>query len=264
MVNNLGKTFFPSMPRILGWPKNGDVLEGLTEYEREIASPSISIVLPSFSICSIPITRQIYAEICLEMVLQGRSESLLLPNGWQKLSEGLNAETANLPVTTVTWRQADDFCKLIGGRLPSEFELEAAHGQWVSEVNAFGNPWPKLLELHRIYNDLELRYPDFIRREVLIGESDHLVWSGYKTPIRFYLGAMGEWCNDIFRESLYKEEEVKLDEEIIAILDGDDTPKRTRRGGISLAGPHAIMGRRGVPETKGSFGFRCVWQCTEC
>ena len=69
----------------------------------------------------------------------------------------LGEEQADLPMNCVDWESATNFCRQIGGRLPSEAEWEIAttYGR-----SLFPTPWPDSIEDTQVCQYANVAYPD--------------------------------------------------------------------------------------------------------
>jgi ergothioneine biosynthesis protein EgtB len=109
-------------------------------------------------------------------------------NGWKQytLNRGLVDIDPNLPVTHLSWYEADAYARWAGARLPTEFEWEVACRQLNPDIPAKGN-WVERGDLHPIAatgpddhqllghawewtNSAYLPYPRYPRPEGALGE----------------------------------------------------------------------------------------------
>ena len=103
-----------------------------------------------------------------------------------------NKSYGNFPVTNVTWKGADEFCKWVGGRLPTEAEWEYAakmkHDtlyRGSNNINEVG--WHKRNSSNRLH-EVGLKKPNYLGLYDMTGN----VW---------------EWCHDWYLHNYYRKSE---------------------------------------------------------
>jgi formylglycine-generating enzyme required for sulfatase activity len=142
---------------------------------------------------------------------------------------------ANLPVETITWSEADEYCRAVGGRLPTEAEWEYAARA--------ANP-------HSRYRDLDAIawYRDNSEAKTHeVGQKTPNAWGLYDT-----LGNVWEWTSDWYAD--------KLPSAAINPAGPPSGESRTVRGGSWVNSPRSlrVSTRLRYQSQFGRVGFRCV------
>lgn len=107
------------------------VFNGVNEKSLEAEQPVHRVVLDAFRIGRYEVTNAQYAQ-CIRATVCKRTanpETLATP------------EQANLPVVSVSWEEAQTFCRWVGGRLPTEAEWEYAAAGPEERLFPWGNTW---------------------------------------------------------------------------------------------------------------------------
>ncbi len=113
----------------------------------------------------------------------------------EKWTENFASGTENFPATTVSWQDAEAYCKWLSEvtkknyRLPTEAEWEYAAGGAQGVEYSWGNPWkPKLANVG--------------------GEQKSTTYVGSSSPNAFGLydmtGNVWEWCQDFYDPEFYQ------------------------------------------------------------
>lgn len=156
----------------------------------------------------------------------------------------------NHPVVNITWQKADDYCKFVGGRLPTEAEWERAargDGGW---VYPWGNEFipENVIFVGTGGTDAKLKVGSFVLEKsgsTLLGGTRHVgsIQKG-KSPFGVYdmAGNAWEWVDGWYD----KEKDLRL-------LKGGSwlTPQESVRSAARLG--DSGMGRYN------DFGFRCAY-----
>jgi len=147
-----------------------------------------------------------------------------------------------LPVESVTWQEAKDYCEKLGKRLPTEAEWEKA-----AKANTSTNlPWGDLIE------------DDYLWYSKNSSEKTHIVGTKKPNPFGLYdmLGNVYEWVYDWFNYDYYSVSPFKNP---TGPLKGS---AKVLRGGswfYDPLGTYPIIRGRAQPDTRDPrFGFRCA------
>lgn len=116
--------------------------EGRTEFERE--TPRGLVQTRGYYIARFPITSAQYARFVEATGRQvpHRSDDLSQPYNWDAGTRRFPQGTDDLPVVLVSWQDAREYCRWVGGRLPTEAEWEkAARGPVDTREWPWGDDW---------------------------------------------------------------------------------------------------------------------------
>ncbi len=170
------EVFIPEGEFVMGNP-NGAINE----------KPAHSVFVSSFWMDKMEVSNQQYASC----VRAGACTDPIIKKSFKNAAYFDSSEFENFPVIQVTWQQADDYCKWIGGRLPTEAEWEkAAKGP---EGTLY--PWG---------NEFIAEYLNFSGS----GINDTQPVDGYENGISGYgilnlSGNVAEWVLDRYAENWY-------------------------------------------------------------
>lgn len=158
----------------------------------------------------------------------------------------------DLPVAMVSWEDASEYCKWVGGRLPSEAEWEyGARGGKADEIYPWGNTFdPKLANSYKTDPKLKGGRPETAPVRKLGNGNGFDLWD--------MVGNVREWVLDVYDPTAYKRTAPAVDPIV-----GTGSNQRVIRGGSYNGGPDdlRISGRDHadpVKEVTNQTGFRCV------
>jgi formylglycine-generating enzyme required for sulfatase activity len=232
------------------WIPPGTALLGCSENEETCSffeAPQREAVFPvGFWIGRTEVTAGSYADYCGESS-RPLPEAPFFNQTWEHREH---------PVVNVTWQEAQDYCRWIGGRLPTEAEWEyAARGGATTKF-----PWGQQLSHdHANYAIVSQEdSTDFILREVLdLWDQTAPVASFSQNRFRLFdmIGNVEEWTADEFRALRITS----------APPDGSSVCERTVRGGSWASRSEGALRpsfRYGRRPGKGTAitGFRCIWE----
>ena len=180
---------FVTIPK--GYFYRGSGMESTVQVEK----PRAKIYLDSYQISIFPVTNSEYLEFLQDNCFDYSEEF-----------EYLCSERPNHPVTNISWDETLDYCKWIGGELPTE-------AQWEKASRGKGNIYPWGDEFNEICCNIENR----------IGES--VAVDSFEAGVSPYgcyqmSGNVWEWCLDDYVEMFYKTRESKS-RNPISVVDGD-------------------------------------------
>ncbi len=197
-------------------------------------------------------------------VLESQFESVMGLTPWTFCTGATCAmPDPNLPAWYVTWTEADSFCRLRGGRLPTEAEFEYAARAGDSGLYVWGDTLAKACDYANLadINVLNL-FPGW---SVFPCNDGHalIAPAGGKKPNRWGLydmaGNVWQWTADWYGGGWYAESPVQ---DPAGPAEGTG---RVMRGGSWLNGPTGgrVAYRDGFhPDERysGAIGFRCVYK----
>ena len=167
----------------------------------------------------------------------------------------------NCPVETVFWEDADDYCRALGGRLPTEAEWEYAARGGASTAYYWGDSFDGSYEWYS--KNSKVSYPDpLLMPKDRIGP--HPVGSKKQNGFGLYdiAGNVTEWILDCYDEYFY--EDMDSDD---PFNDDDDCKRRVYRGGAYSYGAKGLrISRRAWQNHQagsGNHGFRCMMDISE-
>lgn len=156
-----------------------------------------------------------------------------------------NESDKNKPITNVTWYGANEYCKFLGGRLPSEAEWEyAAKGGNASSKTQFsGSDLAEQIAWFNLNSNSKLQEVG-LKKENEIGLYD-------------MSGNAMEWVNDYYQKSYYK----------YGPSENPKGPRKTKtniaRGGSFNRGKNLLFNTTRYPlvplYTNFNLGFRCAF-----
>jgi formylglycine-generating enzyme required for sulfatase activity len=156
----------------------------------------------------------------------------------------------SLPVETITWFEARDFCVQRGGRLPTEAEWEyAARG-----VEAWAYPWGN-----------EFTADNVVHRE---NSGNRTAPAGSRPDGASWVGAMDmagnarEWVLTLYRSYPYPVNADGTPNDGAWVAEGNSTDRRVLRGGSWVGDTNTVRsayrGSNNPNIRDSSYGFRCV------
>ncbi len=178
----------------------GEFVMGADEPEKQDFNPAHPVDVGGFWIYSTKVTREMY-NLCVSLgqctpAAANSNEPSSTLSGTALISfvsgpDGAEYALKDMPVTDVTWDQADNYCKWVGGRLPTEAEWEKTARGEESKIQPWGDDTSTcdLLNFGECGGFLSnvLDYPD--------GISDYLALD--------MAGNAYEWVNDWYQKDYY-------------------------------------------------------------
>ena len=212
-----------------GYFYRGSGMESTVQVEK----PRAKVYLDSYQISIFPVTNREYLEFLQENYLNYSEEF-----------EYLCSENPNHPVTNISWDETLDYCKWIGGELPTE-------AQWEKASRGKSNIYPWGDTFNEIYCNIENRIGESVPVDSF--ESGTSQYGCYQMS-----GNVWEWCLDDYIEKFYRKRESKVSNPI-SVTDGDT---KVIRGGSydfvqsSARSSYRYYAKRNHKEN--NIGFRIV------
>lgn len=231
----------------------GEFTMGADEPEIKDFNPAHPVELGGFWIYSTKVTREMY-NLCASLgqctpVAANSNEPRSTLSGTSLISfftgpEGSEYTLKDLPVTDVTWEQADNYCTWAGGRLPTEAEWEKTARGEKSKIQPWGDETPacNLLNFGEcgVFLSSVLDYPEGI--------------SDYKALDM--AGNAYEWVNDWYQKDYYAQAPASNPPG-----PADGTKRSVRGSSFDTKGESVLSYLRSSLEpdqSKIDVGFRCV------
>jgi formylglycine-generating enzyme required for sulfatase activity len=231
----------------------GEFVMGADEPEKQDFNPAHPVSLNGFWIYSTKVTNEMY-NLCVSLgqctaAVSTLEEPGATLSGTSLISfvtgpDGAEYALKDLPATNVTWDQADNYCKWVGGRLPTEAEWEKTARGEQSKIQPWGDDTPTcdLLNFEECGGFLSsvLDHPEGI--------------SDYKALDM--AGNAYEWVNDWYAKDYYTQSPLSNP---TGPVDGEKRSVRGSSFDSKLEGVFSALRSSLKPDqTKIDVGFRCV------
>jgi len=183
----------------------GEFIMGAEETDKDAdrdEKPARKVYIKPFYIYKYEVTNRQFANFVKKTGYKPEGEWKLLYNKF----------TGDHPVVEVSWKDAGEYCKWAGGRLPTEAEWEKAARGTDGRIYPWGNKWDP--------DKCNTKLMKIKRGNVAKLEKHDDVWYGtlpvgsFKTGISPYgvhdmAGNVQEWCHDYFQEDYYRDSPLK-------------------------------------------------------
>jgi len=178
---------------------------------------------------------------------------------WKK---DYNEKTKKCPVVYITWNDAREYCKWVGGKLPTEAQWEFAARGKDGGIFPWGNKWDK-----NICNNYELEDESLKKKRYIIYDNMGITPVGTFPRDKSPYGVMDmggnviEWCRDWFDQHYYSRSP-----HVNPVGPSTGTQRCMRGGGWGQ--PRQVCrstyrDRERPTDVDGDFGFRCIVEISE-
>jgi formylglycine-generating enzyme required for sulfatase activity len=213
----------------------GEFIMGTDNKEDVFANPQHKVSLPAFRIEKYEVTNGQFLDYTIKSGYQGEGH-------WR---DYFTPDKAEFPVVSVSWEDANSYCKSVGKRLPTEEEWEKAARGPDGNAYPWGNEWK---------DNQSNTFESGLKNPAAIGQFNDVGPYG----VHDMLGNVQEWTSSGF--DIYKGN--PRSKELMAVL----TEKRFVVRGISAR----IPGKKGHLWNRSGFrrtdlydtGFRCAQDAT--